>query len=240
MNAKAYADNDAVIILWNYDRKINNCLGFCLERIDMSGNSVHILPAWVGFEGEDHKDRGIKDTGIWPIQRYKWIDLTAQWDKNYKYRVSPMVGMPGKLSRTTDTPLILETNEISLSAPVKKYNAFFNRGILSTQPGSHDPGYKTSHKNDGNLLIIIGNRELAKTGTAHVMDVYEHDRRRFTLPENGKDEQGNFNAFSSLIPTDAWQDKYFVQSPAPGSMEVKAPRKDMVFWKGRDKVKDNE
>lgn len=137
MYAKAYSNNDVALILWHYDQKIDNCLGFCIERVNVADGSVHILPAWVGFEGQENKDWQEKDTSIWPIQKYNWKDLTAQRDQTYKYRIIPMTGTPDSLKRTGDAKFILETNEVSISEGKGKIKAFFNRGILSTQALSH-------------------------------------------------------------------------------------------------------
>lgn len=46
--------------------------------------------------------------------------------------------------------------------------------------GSHNLGCRASYNNDENMLIR-GNRALAESYTAHVMDVYDHYRFRYKL-----------------------------------------------------------
>jgi phosphatidylserine/phosphatidylglycerophosphate/cardiolipin synthase-like enzyme len=75
--------------------------------------------------------------------------------------------------------------------------------------GSHNNGYRASAFNDENLLSIKGNKEVAAAYAAHVIDVYDHYRWRFTLLTGGKNPKGKFAAFSGLEKDDAWQDKYF-------------------------------
>ena len=82
--------------------------------------------------------------------------------------------------------------------------------------GSHNLGYRASYNNDENMLIFRGKRKLAEAYAAHVLDVYDHYRFRFLV------QQRHDNAWSSIDPTDGWQDKYF----SPKS----AARKEAAFW----------
>ena len=82
--------------------------------------------------------------------------------------------------------------------------------------GSHNQGYKASYCNDENLLIIRGNRPLARSYTTHVMDVYDHYRWRFMVQ---KEQQ---HAWTGLQTAPDWQDKYFQQ----GNMAYQ----ELEFW----------
>lgn len=82
--------------------------------------------------------------------------------------------------------------------------------------GSHNLGYRASYNNDENLLIIRGNRPLAEAYAAHVMDVYDHYRWRFTLQQKGN------SAWSGLATDDSWQDKYF--------MADTVSERELAFW----------
>ncbi|HEX4966448.1 MAG TPA: phospholipase D-like domain-containing protein [Thermoanaerobaculia bacterium] len=70
--------------------------------------------------------------------------------------------------------------------------------------GSHNLGWRASSNNDENMVIVKGHRGLAEAYATHVLDVYDHYRWRYRLKQEGVK-----NAFSSLDPTDGWQDKYF-------------------------------
>jgi phosphatidylserine/phosphatidylglycerophosphate/cardiolipin synthase-like enzyme len=82
--------------------------------------------------------------------------------------------------------------------------------------GSHNLGYRASHNNDENMLIIHGNRQLAAAYTCHVLDLYDHYAWRYWLHKEPK----TFGR--PLDETDAWQDRYI-----KGAAE-KAP--ELRFW----------
>ena len=155
MYANAYANNDVAIIMWQYDQKIPNCLGFCIERVDSKGHST-ILPAWVGFSNQTNPDWEEKDTSIWPVQKYNWKDLTAPKHETFYYRITPMITIEDELKRTTDQTLIQTTNKVSISPGNGPVKAFFNRGILSTQSLARKLGKgKSGTPNLGKLKTAI-------------------------------------------------------------------------------------
>jgi phosphatidylserine/phosphatidylglycerophosphate/cardiolipin synthase-like enzyme len=69
--------------------------------------------------------------------------------------------------------------------------------------GSHNLGYRASYANDDNLVVIRGHRRLAEAYAVHVMDVYDHYRWRYVRERYGA------KAFTGLLRSDGWQDKYF-------------------------------
>jgi phosphatidylserine/phosphatidylglycerophosphate/cardiolipin synthase-like enzyme len=100
--------------------------------------------------------------------------------------------------------------------------------------GSHNLGFRASYNNDENLLVIRGNRSVAEAYAAHVLDVYEHYRWRWTLQAPMRDAFDKLkkrspkakaadlwkkvsatttastirNAWKNLRPNDGWQDFY--------------------------------
>ncbi|MGY4306443.1 phosphatidylserine/phosphatidylglycerophosphate/cardiolipin synthase-like enzyme [Bradyrhizobium sp. USDA 4369] len=82
--------------------------------------------------------------------------------------------------------------------------------------GSHNLGFRASHNNDENMLIIRGHRGLAEAYACHVLDLYDHYAWRFLLKEHpeifGKPLQGD----------DGWQDRYIKGA------EEKSP--ELRFW----------
>lgn len=75
----------------------------------------------------------MKDTSIWPIQKFSWKDLTAPKGKTFTYHIIPMVGMENNLKPIANKDLWLQTDPISLTPGAGPIKAYFNRGILSTQ-----------------------------------------------------------------------------------------------------------
>ncbi len=82
--------------------------------------------------------------------------------------------------------------------------------------GSHNLGFRASHNNDENMLIIRGHRGLAEAYACHVLDLYDHYAWRFLLQQHpeifGKPLQSD----------DSWQDRYIKGA------EEKSP--ELRFW----------
>jgi phosphatidylserine/phosphatidylglycerophosphate/cardiolipin synthase-like enzyme len=84
--------------------------------------------------------------------------------------------------------------------------------------GSHNLGYRASHNNDENMVIVRGHRSLAEAYACHVLDVYDHYAWRWWLNQN-KEKFGK-----PLDPTDAWQDRYI--------KDGKVTSAELQFWLG--------
>ena len=81
--------------------------------------------------------------------------------------------------------------------------------------GSHNLGYQASYNNDENMLIVRGQRDLAKAYAVNIMDIYDHYRFRYQL------QKKKHSAFSGLETSDTWQHKYFDPKNA-ASQDAKA------------------
>jgi phosphatidylserine/phosphatidylglycerophosphate/cardiolipin synthase-like enzyme len=141
----AIANNDVAVVSWLYEQPINKCLGFAVSRIEQPNGNVEVLPAWVGFEGDAVKGKRVmKTTKEWPVQKFVWRDFTASRGQTYQYRVIPMIGTSGKLSEAPAN-LQLLSDPITLTPRCEAgFQAFFNRGIISTQAIANDlPKSKT-------------------------------------------------------------------------------------------------
>jgi PLD-like domain len=82
--------------------------------------------------------------------------------------------------------------------------------------GSHNLGYRASHNNDENMVIIRGHRALAQAYACHVLDIYDHYAWRFLLKQH-PDIFGR-----PLEPDDKWQERY-ISGP-----DLKSP--ELRFW----------
>ncbi len=143
----AIANNDVAVVAWQYEQPIKDCLGFEVSRTDQTGKT-EVLPSWVGFEGEAVKGKHVmKTTADWPVQKYIWRDFTATRGSTYRYHVTPRIGKPGQLK---DAPPALQLTSDPVDLTAKRgdgFQAFFNRGIISTQAVSADlPKSKTGKK----------------------------------------------------------------------------------------------
>src|SRR5688572_8502047 len=88
-SARAYANNEVAYIAWDLDGKIEDCLGFEITRVylDGDGNPARRrdgsedrvkCAAWVAFKGQRNKHWIPQDTGVWPVQKLSWRDLTLR------------------------------------------------------------------------------------------------------------------------------------------------------------------
>ena len=84
--------------------------------------------------------------------------------------------------------------------------------------GSHNLGFRASHNNDENMVVVRGHRSLAEAYACHVLDVYDHYAWRWWLNQN-KEKFGK-----PLDPTDAWQDRYI--------KDGKVTSAELQFWLG--------
>jgi phosphatidylserine/phosphatidylglycerophosphate/cardiolipin synthase-like enzyme len=82
--------------------------------------------------------------------------------------------------------------------------------------GSHNLGFRASHNNDENMVIIRGHRALAEAYACHVLDLYDHYAWRFLLKQH-PDIFGR-----PLQPDDTWQERY-IAGPDEKSPELR-------FW----------
>lgn len=133
--AVAYSNNDVALVSWQYDKRIEGCLGFAVYRTDQATKKTEALPAWVGFRGQTNKNWQPKTTEVWPVQKFTWRDLTAIRGATFTYTIVPMIGSPGTLK--PEKKLALTTKSVTLTPQRGICSAYFNRGILSTQSLAH-------------------------------------------------------------------------------------------------------
>jgi hypothetical protein len=86
----------------------------------------------------------------------------------------------------------------------------------SVVTGSHNLGFRASHNNDENMVIIHGHRGLAQAYACHVLDLYDHYAWRFFLKAHPE-------VFGKpLQPDDTWQERYI------RGADEKSP--ELRFW----------
>jgi phosphatidylserine/phosphatidylglycerophosphate/cardiolipin synthase-like enzyme len=90
--------------------------------------------------------------------------------------------------------------------------------------GSHNLGYRASHNNDENMVIIRGHKALAQAYACHVLDIYDHYAWRYWLQQM-PDKFGK-----PLEEDDQWQERYIVGADA------KSP--ELRFWLSASKGGD--
>lgn len=89
ISARAWANNEVAYVAWDLDGKIDDCLGFDVTRVylnddgsvahkaDGSENRIRCA-TWVAFKGQSNPNWLPQDTGVWPVQKLSWRDLTLR------------------------------------------------------------------------------------------------------------------------------------------------------------------
>ncbi len=89
ITARAWANNEVAYVAWDADSKIDGCLGFEVTRVYLNDDlTVAKRPdgtedrvkcaAWVAFKGQRNPHWLPQDTGVWPVQKFNWRDLTLR------------------------------------------------------------------------------------------------------------------------------------------------------------------
>src|SRR5690242_5625712 len=76
--AVALCNNEVAFIAWDIDAMIPDCLGFDIVRVYPDTGERKGLATWVPFEGQDNGGWKEQDTGVWPVQKTSWRDLTLR------------------------------------------------------------------------------------------------------------------------------------------------------------------
>jgi phosphatidylserine/phosphatidylglycerophosphate/cardiolipin synthase-like enzyme len=89
ISVRGYANNEVAYVAWDIDDKIEDCLGFEVTRVYLDDNGDVIrradgkedrvkCAAWVAFNGQRNPNCIPQDTGVWPVQKLAWRDLTLR------------------------------------------------------------------------------------------------------------------------------------------------------------------
>lgn len=157
ISARAYANNEVAYIAWDIDEKIPGCLGFEVVRVYLEadgtvakrqdGTDKRVSCAtWVGFMGQRNPHWLPQGSGVWPVQKLSWRDLTLRKRRDglkrrpdevrVRYEVRPVGDLgPGMEAAPDPAPYnalvarydaqgkpILDANEKPAMVEVKSYD----------------------------------------------------------------------------------------------------------------------
>jgi phosphatidylserine/phosphatidylglycerophosphate/cardiolipin synthase-like enzyme len=157
--ARAYANNEVAFIAWDVDGMIDGCLGFDIVRIRPDGSEPPSgLATWVPFEGQRNPTWTAQDTGVWPVQKMFWRDLTLRRHRSdvgrrdigfdVQYSIRPVGDMapglepvPVRQPKAYDGPArplgylgeAKTTDPVRIDLTFGGVRATFTNGILSSQ-----------------------------------------------------------------------------------------------------------
>ena len=78
VKVRAATNNEVAFISWDIDGMIPGCLGFEIVRIYPDTGEERCLASWVPFKGQTEQGWIPQDTGVWPVQKTFWRDLTVR------------------------------------------------------------------------------------------------------------------------------------------------------------------
>jgi phosphatidylserine/phosphatidylglycerophosphate/cardiolipin synthase-like enzyme len=145
--AFAIANNDIVHIAWSFDAKLPGCTGVRIYRLpDGSTGSGTPLKSLVAFEERSNPPSGAAEGAALPdepvnpvappalIKGFRWRDLLSPAARGVKVRYR-IVAMQGREADATPLPNVPElmTRWVTPTPHMGAVDAYFNRGILSTQ-----------------------------------------------------------------------------------------------------------
>jgi phosphatidylserine/phosphatidylglycerophosphate/cardiolipin synthase-like enzyme len=134
---KVYANCDMTTIVWQTDARIQGCRGFAVLREVAGAEGAagdDFVRTWVGFKGQQHKQGDSQPSTIWPVQRYIWSDYLVSEGQKVRYRVIPMIGPAGKLTKPPENQWSDWTDWIVVgTGQTEGFDAYFNRGIVPAQ-----------------------------------------------------------------------------------------------------------
>jgi phosphatidylserine/phosphatidylglycerophosphate/cardiolipin synthase-like enzyme len=156
--AIAICNNEVALIAWDVDGMIPGCVGFDITRIDQDTGEEKRLATWVPFDGQRNPKWLPQDTGVWPVQKTFWRDLTLRRRRDQAtlrpdkqtvcYSIRPLgklaaggtalTGLPAVTYTGNPIPLTyigaaVRTNIITSTSEFGDVNAAFTNGMLSGQ-----------------------------------------------------------------------------------------------------------
>lgn len=136
------ANNDQAIIAWRYPEPIEDCIGFAIRRrlVNNTTDIEDVLLNRVGFEDETYQKGEQRLSTEWPIQRFIWTDFSVKSGDRVRYQILPVtfngevleVNYKDNSSDWTDELLII-TGDPNPGGKASPFQAYFNRGIVSSQ-----------------------------------------------------------------------------------------------------------
>ena len=138
IEVRSYCNSDEAAIVWRASDRIPGCRGFALQRqaISAAGKSVQTtLDTYVAFAGGPKVAGGThKPSTVWPIQRFLWRDYGVAGLTSVRYRVVPMLGFAGALTKAPDDQCS-DWSQWSIvgTGHTPGFEAYFNRGVVAAQ-----------------------------------------------------------------------------------------------------------
>ena len=132
LKIKAYSNCDHTYVVWTADKPLKDCLGFALYRLPAGETSPQVVNTFAGPTTETKVLAGTsRPSTVWPIQKFMWSDYLVGTQTEVRYQVVAMCGQD--FDHMKGGPKSPWSNPVTLVTPPGVIQAYFNRGIVSTQ-----------------------------------------------------------------------------------------------------------
>lgn len=133
ITVKAFANSDHALIVWRSAITIPDCVGFAILKKSVGQADALATPLnnRIPFAGDKFTPGEQQPSTIWPFQRFSWCDFSVQQGDDVQYMVVPMLLQGGALHKDGTNASTWSPNVLIGTGTL--YQAYFNRGIISSQ-----------------------------------------------------------------------------------------------------------
>ena len=131
ITVRAVTGTHVVFLAFNMkEADAKGLMGFAIQRTDLTEDETVWLRGNKTF-ASIRPSTGIEDASSHehPFQAFQWADYSAKPGHRYRYRVIPMYGRPGALTKETATSITIGTEPLLGD----KHDVHFNRGAIASQ-----------------------------------------------------------------------------------------------------------
>ncbi|MBZ9753762.1 phospholipase D-like domain-containing protein [Mesorhizobium sp. ESP6-5] len=140
VKVRAATNNEVAFLSWDLDGMIPGCLGFEIVRLYPDTGEERCLASWVPFKGQRNPRWIPQDTGVWPVQKTFWRDLTVRRRRDsidvrpdgemIAYRVRPVGDMKAGLDPVPVRPDQVVDGKPAYTGPARPLG-YLGQGAVS-------------------------------------------------------------------------------------------------------------
>lgn len=140
VKVRAATNNEVAFLSWDLEGMIPGCLGFEIVRLYPDTGEERCLASWVPFKGQRNPRWIPQDTGVWPVQKTFWRDLTVRRRRDsidvrpdgemIAYRVRPVGDMKPGLDAVPVRPDQVVDGKPAYTGPARPLG-YLGKGAVS-------------------------------------------------------------------------------------------------------------
>ncbi len=211
VSASAYANNEVAYLAWDVDGHIEGCLGFEVTRVYLNADGSAAKRAdgsedrvrcatWVGFADQRNPHWLPQDTGIWPVQKLSWRDLTLRKKRDglqrrpaevfVRYEIRPVGELEAGMEPAPDPKpkMVQVTKRDADGLPVKDEHGALVKIVVKAYDGKPRPLGYLGPAASTNTVLVTSKRGVFRS--AFTNGILAAQWLRNVLMEDGRIEPG--------------------------------------------------